>query len=122
MKKCKTCGTNAYSDYCFLHKPNILSKGTNKSKYNTSELHEFYKLIWKKRGHCSEISGENLRFLSSFYFHHILEKSKFPQATFDEDNIIILTSLEHGNIHHDTYKYPEVNKRRELLKNKYGIG
>jgi hypothetical protein len=57
----------------------------------------------------------------STYFHHILPKEKYPKACFDEENIILLTLDEHTNVESDMYKYPEVNKRRELLKIKYEI-
>ncbi len=48
-------------------------------------------------------------------------KEKYPKACFDEENIILLTLDEHTNVESDMYKYPEVNKRRELLKLKYEI-
>ena len=40
---------------------------------------------------------------------------------YDEENIILLTLEEHDNVERDMYKYPEVNRKRELLKTKYGI-
>jgi hypothetical protein len=55
------------------------------------------------------------------FFHHILSKEKYPEAALDEENIILLTLEEHDNVEADMYKYPEVNRRRELLKIKYGI-
>ena len=55
------------------------------------------------------------------YFHHILPKSKYPEAKYDEENIILLTPQEHSSVESDMYKYEEVNRRRELLKIKYNI-
>jgi len=57
----------------------------------------------------------------TIYFHHILPKEKYPQAMYDEENIILLTLEEHDNVERDMYKYEEVNRRRELLKKKYDI-
>jgi hypothetical protein len=85
-------------------------------------MREFFLQIWKKRQHLSEISGlplvgEPL----SVYFHHILPKEKYPDASLDEENIILLTLDEHSNVENDMYKYEEVNIKREQLKNKYEI-
>ena len=78
--------------------------------------------IWKKRQHLSEVSGLPLvgEALSS-YFHHILPKNKYPQAALDEENIILLTLNEHEQVEMDIYRYEEVNRRRELLQQKYEI-
>jgi hypothetical protein len=131
--KCKTCGKNAHSEYCFTHKPRkpLPSSGrglTSKKPiskdvviYTTAlEMKDFFMSIWKKRPHKSEIS--NLPLIgepSSAYFHHILPKSKYPEAKFDEDNIILLTFDEHNNVENDMYKYEEINERRKHLKLKY---
>ena len=55
------------------------------------------------------------------FFHHILPKEKYPEALLDEENIILLTLDEHSNVESDIYRYEEVNKRREQLKQKYDI-
>jgi hypothetical protein len=88
----------------------------------TSELREFFLQIWKKKPHKSEVSGTYLGAEAmSTYFHHILPKEKYPEACFDEENIILLTLDEHTNVESDIYKYPEVNDRRKKLKIKYKI-
>ena len=88
----------------------------------TSELREFFLQIWKKSKRKSEISGTYLGSEPmSTYFHHILPKEKYPEACFDEENIILLTLDEHTNVESDIYKYPEVNDRRKKLKIKYKI-
>jgi hypothetical protein len=85
------------------------------------KMQEFFLSIWKKRPHKSEISGYSLGSEAlSVYFHHILAKEKYPQACFDEENIILLTLLEHADVESDMYKFEEVNKRRSLLLVKYG--
>jgi hypothetical protein len=131
--KCKTCGKNADSEYCFAHKSRkpLPSSGrglTSKKSiskevviYTTAlEMKDFFMSIWKKRPHRSEVSNTFLsKEPSSAYFHHILPKSKYPEAKFDEDNIILLTFDEHNNVENDMYKYDEVNFRRDSLKLKY---
>lgn len=135
--KCKVCGKNAESEYCFLHKPKKqlqqhglkptlshkrLSVGKSKSKEKTLDMQNFFLAIWKKRHHKSEISGKYLgKEPLSTYFHHILPKSKYPEACLDEENIILLTLLEHEQVEIDMYRYEEVNKRREQLKIKYNL-
>jgi hypothetical protein len=137
--QCKTCGKNCDGEYCFQHKPRkAMSKGTRTLKLikdtykmcvkkdeeirQISEMQQFFLQIWKKRQHLSEISGlplvgEPL----SVYFHHILPKEKYPQAALDEENIILLTLNEHDQVESDIYRFEEVNKRREYLKQKYEI-
>lgn len=137
--QCKTCGKNCDGEYCFQHKPRkAMSKGTKTLKLikdtykmcvkrdeeirQISEMQQFFLQIWKKRQHLSEISGlplvgEPL----SVYFHHILPKEKYPQAALDEENIILLTLNEHDQVESDIYRFEEVNKRREHLKQKYEI-
>lgn len=134
--KCKVCGKNAESEYCFLHKPKkqlqqrgptlshkrlSVGKSTQK-KEKTIDMQNLFIDIWKKRSHKSEISGEYLgKEPLSTYFHHILPKSKYPEACLDEENIILLTFLEHEQVEIDMYRYEEVNKRREQLKIKYNL-
>jgi hypothetical protein len=138
--QCKTCGKNCDGEYCFQHKPRkqLMSNGKPMRKVKLSgaskelydemiadriqAMQQFFLQIWKKRQHLSEISGlplvgEPL----SVYFHHILPKEKYPEAALDEENIILLTLNEHNQVESDIYRYEEVNKRREYLKQKYEI-
>jgi hypothetical protein len=130
MPTCKTCGKRCDGEYCFQHKPRKriaaqnLTKSVKKDEVirKIDVMREFFLQIWKKRQHLSEISGlplvgEPL----SVYFHHILPKEKYPDASLDEENIILLTLNEHSNVENDMYKYEEVNIRREQLKKKYEI-
>jgi hypothetical protein len=127
--KCKTCGRNSESEYCFQHKPRKpLPSGkrpslTAKKKVSDGRSHQIREMfldIWKKKRHYSEISGVYLGSEPmSTYFHHILPKEKYPEACFDEENIILLTLEEHSNVESDMYRYEEVNKRRNYLLNKY---
>jgi hypothetical protein len=124
--KCKTCGRNCEGEYCFKHKPrkplpvgNTLVKMYQKRKED-DEMRSFFLWIWKKRIHFSEVSSKKLGSEPlSVFFHHILPKEKYPEAAYDEENIILLTLEEHDNVEKDMYKYEEINKRRDLLKLKY---
>lgn len=83
-------------------------------------MHSVFMDIWHERPHKSEISGRWLgKEALTVFFHHILPKSKHPEAMFDVDNIILITFEEHGKVEQDPTFYPEVNKRREKLKEKY---
>jgi len=129
--KCKTCGKNSDGEYCFQHKPRkglaqsrlkpmvTPKKGVSDGK---SLQREMFLNIWKKRTHHSEVSGVYLGSEAmSTYFHHILPKEKYPEACLDEENIILLSLLEHQQVESDIYRYEEVNKRREQLKIKYNL-
>ena len=126
--KCKICGRNAETEYCFLHKrkkPLAISPSKKLDKSDEeirqiSELHAFFNKIWKKKMHYSEVSMDYLgKEPLTVFFHHILPKEKYPEASLDEENIILLTLEEHDNVEKDMYKYEIVNKRRELLQTKY---
>jgi hypothetical protein len=84
-------------------------------------LTAFYKRIWGKRLHVSEISGEKILFFSSVNFHHLLSKHRYKEAIFDEENIILLTFVEHSNVEINPTRYEEINRRKELLKQKYEL-
>jgi hypothetical protein len=128
--KCKICGKNAETEYCFLHKKRkplaiALRKKLDKSEEvnrNISDRNEFFLQIWKKRPHKSEVSGE---FLGNepltVFFHHILPKEKYPLGALDEENIILLTLQEHDQVEMDMYRYEEINTRRNNLLTKYNL-
>lgn len=127
--KCKVCGKNAESEYCFQHKPRkgfkrvvhaIKSTVKRPSDRKISDMNAFFLHIWRKRRHYSEVSGVYLGSEPlSIYFHHILPKEKYPDAVYDEDNIILLTFDEHSNVEMNMYRYPEINTKRQMLKSKY---
>lgn len=132
--KCKVCGKNAWSSYCFTHTPRKAikrsaikpSKRAVDKSIEKEETKEAMKLLfismWRSKPHRSEVSGTSLgNSFSSIFFHHILPKSKYPEAILDEENIIILTGDEHANVENDMYKYEIINERRIYLKEKYNI-
>nr|QPI16441.1 MAG: hypothetical protein NIOZUU157_00334 [Virus NIOZ-UU157] len=134
--KCIVCGRNSESEYCFQHKtrkelssnrgfkkPTLaLKKRVSVGKSQPNNDHLFFKEIWKKRPHESEVSGTYLGAEAlSLYFHHILPKSKYPQFRNLDENIILLTADEHANVESDIYRYKKVNEIREYLIDKYKL-
>jgi hypothetical protein len=141
MKTCKIieCNNNIWSNgFCKNHisrKPlpsgrgltsrmngKSFTKAPQKDNERVIIQREFFLSIWKKRPHRSEISNVYLgNEAMSTYFHHILPKEKYPEACLDEENIILLSLLEHSNVENDMYRYEEINERRNQLKLKYNI-
>lgn len=99
-------------------------KGLEKKKLkteNTKKLHEWFYEIWKNEPHFSELSGLPLgSSFSTCYYHHILPKSRYKEAEFDRENIIILTFAEHQEVESNPTKFEKINIMREKLKEKYG--
>jgi 5-methylcytosine-specific restriction endonuclease McrA len=64
----------------------------------TSEIRDFFLQIWKKRPHKCENCNKSLgNEPLSYMFDHLLEKSKYPDLTFEEDNIMIVCLECHDN-------------------------
>jgi hypothetical protein len=137
MKTCSKegCERNVWSKgLCIVHSPKpkiakresyINSMGT-KTAENMADVklkqEIFFKGIWNKRKHVSELSGEYLgKEPKTIFFHHLLPKSKYPQAEFDEENIILVTFVEHQQVESNIFRYSEVNDRRGKLITKYDL-
>ncbi len=111
------CGKKSESDWCFRHKPRFNKAETIE---DIERMKQFFLKIWKKRKHYSEVSDAYLgKEPLTIYFHHILAKEKYPQAAFDEENIILLTFDEHTAVENDIYKYEKINELRKQLLDKY---
>ena len=130
--KCIKCGANVLEgDLCWKHKsksPLKRSKIQSKSpisKVNVEknqQMKDFFLEIWREKPHYSEISGQFLgNEPKTLYFHHLLLKSKYPEAMYDRENIVLLTAEEHSNVHLNESRYELINRKRELLKTKYNI-
>lgn len=134
MKKCciENCNNNVWSNgFCknhivkkplkqFMVEPSLTAKKMVNNRHILQK--EMFLDIWKKRPHKSEVSGDYLGSEPmSTYFHHILSKEKYPEACLDEENIVILSLLEHSNVENDMYRYEKVNKRRKQLIIKYNL-
>jgi hypothetical protein len=133
MNTCPTCGARCEGSHCFRHKPrkpipkvsSKFAKKLDKSEEvirQISEMKEFFLQLWKKFPHYSQVSGKYLgKEPLTVFFHHILPKEKYPQASLDEENIILLTLEEHEQVELDMYRYEEINNRRSYLLVKYGL-
>lgn len=103
--KCKTCGKNAESDFCFRCKPRkALSKMSSfyvkklDNSRKTSDMNAFFLQIWNKKKHECENCGKWLgKEPLSYMFDHLLEKSKHPDLKFEEDNIMLVCLECHDN-------------------------
>lgn len=130
--KCKTCGKNSQSDYCFIHKPRKpLSSGKGLSKKSSkthkkldkpSEMKEFFMDFWKNnKQHTCEVCNKHLgNEPLTYMFDHVLEKSKYPELAFVEENIMYLCLECHDEKtrgHHSDV----TTKRIKYLKTKFNI-
>lgn len=63
--------------------------------------HALFLQIWRDREnidghHYSQVSGDRLpEKFSTLYFDHLLERSKYPELEFEEENIILCLPEEH---------------------------
>lgn len=105
--KCKTCGKNADNEFCFKcktrkplpssgrgltsKKSSIMSKKLDKSSSKFLDMRQFFLSIWNKRPHrcenCNSYLGNEPL---SYMFDHVLEKSKYPDLKYEEENICML--------------------------------
>jgi 5-methylcytosine-specific restriction endonuclease McrA len=101
-KLCKICGKKADSDYCFQHKARKrIPTNTSRDVLILEEMpsmRDFFISIWKKREHrcenCNTYLGTEPL---SYMFDHVLEKSKYPDLKYEEENICILCLNCHSN-------------------------
>jgi len=130
--KCSVCGLNSESSLCFRckrRKPISVKKtlpravNTNLLEIKTKEtgrMKAFFLSQWIQRPHRSEISGIYLgNEPLTIFFHHLIPKNNFPKAMYDPDNIFILSGDEHASVEANKYKYEAINKRREMVLEKY---
>ena len=69
-----------------------------RSKADVAKMREFFLSIWKKRKHRCEscdkwLGNEPL----SYMFDHLLEKNKYPDLAYDENNICLMCLECHDN-------------------------
>jgi 5-methylcytosine-specific restriction endonuclease McrA len=100
---CKKCGKSCEKEHCFRCKPRKpLAKTSGfssvKLKKSSNEMNEFFLEIWKKRHHkcevCKTYLGNEPR---TYMFDHVLEKSKYPELKFKEQNIMLMCLECHDN-------------------------
>jgi len=144
--KCKTCGANSDSEYCFRHKPRkALSKVAKNTSFDKgvklkmssfshqkldksdeeirkiSELQQFFLQIWRKSNvHTCENCGKWLgKEPLSYMFDHVLEKSKYPELKYEEENIMLLCLECHDNKTRENLT-DLVREKIEKVRKKFG--
>lgn len=125
--KCKTCGKNCDNEeYCFHHKPKKpLSRRITKSSSpvdvkDVLQMRDFFMNIWNTRKkHDCENCGEWLgKEPLSYMFDHLLEKSKYPELKFEEDNIMLVCLKCHDEKTRG-FASEYVNNRIKIVKQKH---
>lgn len=100
----------------------VSSEKKREQSENIAKMWSMFIEIWNERPHRSEVSSVTLGYEpKGTMFHHILPKCKYPELAYEKDNIILMYPEEHAIVEMDIYRYPEVNKRREQLKQKYNL-
>jgi 5-methylcytosine-specific restriction endonuclease McrA len=90
-------------------------------KKNKEEMFNFFKALWNKRKHECENCGKWLgREPLSYMFDHLLEKSKYPQLTLEEDNIMFVCLQCHDEKSRG-FMSEKVKERIEKVKEKFDI-
>jgi hypothetical protein len=98
MNICKKCGRCCQGEYCFYCKPKKpLAKNKKNNIENVNKMHKFFMSIWRKR---KEHKCENCKIPLgneplSYMFDHLLEKSKYPELKYEEDNIFLTCLMCH---------------------------
>jgi 5-methylcytosine-specific restriction endonuclease McrA len=69
-----------------------------KRNTDVAKMYEFFLSVWKKRPHRCEGCNKPLgREPASYMFDHLLEKNKYPELAYDENNIAIVCLECHDN-------------------------
>ena len=132
-QKCSRCGANSMSDLCWKCKPSTLKKSNlrpklapkrhllPKEEQSINPMWEFFLQIWKKRIHlCTNCGGRLGNRPFSYFFDHTLEKSKYPELKFEEDNIMLLCLSCHDKKTRGFYS--EIIKEKiKLLKEEFNV-
>ena len=130
--KCKTCGKNSEGEYCFQHKPRKpLQQRGNKpsltskkgvSDGNIPQMKQFFMNYWRThKPHVCENCNKHLgKEPLSYMFDHVLEKSKYPELAFEEENIMYLCLECHDKKTRGFYS-DVMQERINYLKLKFNI-
>jgi len=125
--KCETCGANSESNLCFRHKlrkplaQTRMTSTATKSK-NIDEMRNFFLDVWKTRQdhkceNCKKwLGNEPLTYM----FDHVLEKSKYPDLKYEEENIMYLCIMCHDNKTRG-FMSPMMKEREKQLLIKYNL-
>lgn len=135
--KCKTCGKNCDNEFCFKCKPkkplsssdrgltskksSLLSQKLDKSSSKFLEMRQFFLSIWKKKAHrCENCDAQLGNEPLSYMFDHVLEKSKYPNLRYEEENICMLCLDCHSD--KTNCKLSDFMKEKiKIVSKKFGI-
>ena len=130
MKQCKIegCSNSVWSNgVCKNHIPRKplaqtrMTSTATKSK-NIDEMRNFFLDIWKTRQdhkceNCKKwLGNEPLTYM----FDHVLEKSKYPDLKYEEENIMYLCIMCHDNKTRG-FMSPMMKEREKQLLIKYNL-
>jgi len=128
--KCKICGKNSEKEFCFKHKPRTqlkpgkptLRKSLSVGSNQPSLMKQFFINFWKKHTpHVCEVCNKSLGSTPlTYHFDHVLEKSKYPEFSFEEENIMYICLECHDKKSRGHYSDVTI-KRIEYLKTKFNI-
>ena len=130
--KCKTCGKNSEGEYCFQHKPRkpLQQRGYKPSLTakkvvsdgNIPQMKQFFMNYWRThKPHVCENCNKHLgKEPLSYMFDHVLEKSKYPELAFEEENIMYLCLECHDKKTRGFYS-DVIQERINYLKLKFNI-
>jgi hypothetical protein len=93
-------------------------------KWEKEKMFHFFMDIWDKTPKNERKCYETGKWLGneplSTFFHHILEKEKYPEYCLCEWNIVLLHPDVHNQVHSNIDKTPKVKAlREEILKTKH---
>jgi len=133
MKTCKieNCNNKRWANgFCKYHyTPKMPLQAIRSSRMNDNEkqvgdisqMRKFFLELWNKRRHYCENCGEWLGNIPlSYHFDHTLEKSKYPELKYEEDNIEILCLKCHDEKTRGVIS-EKIKERIEQLKEKFHI-
>ena len=72
------------------------SEERQKNKEEGQKMIDFFNMIWSKRPHYCQVTGQFLgNEPKTYMFEHLIEKSSHPELAFEEENIILCTLEVH---------------------------
>lgn len=79
---------------------------------------EFFLEIWSERPHICYESGEPIYGEPlTLYFHHVLEKDKYPKYRYKKWNIVLVSWAVHDNVHRLSDLCPKIKEyQNQLIK------
>jgi hypothetical protein len=116
--------------YCNVNRLRKLSEARRKKRgsfIDYPKLQKFYKQFWDSQVYkrCFE-TGEPLPFFRNWFCHHVLDKKHYPEHTYNQEVMVLLTLEVHSDWHASTeedkaIKHPKTYAKLCELRNKYNL-